>query len=522
MSATHQFDRRTFLKATGAAGAVAASSGLVAGAPGPTPGPKEDEVLVGVSASADGVRDTVAPNVSSDAEIVHENETLRYVAVKLPSRAADAAQQNFIDAVTEKEGVKYAERNATHQAQYTPNDPRFGDQYAPQQVEADAAWDTTLGSHDVTVAVVDTGIQYDHPDLDGNFCGDEGYDFADDDTDPYPDTCDETHGTNVAGIVAAQIDNRTAIAGIGRSCLLSCRALDENGSGSTSDIADAIEWAADQGANIINLSLGGGGYSDTLKNAVSYAYDNGSFLVGAAGGSASDGVSYPAAYSEVVAVSSVDSNEQFASFSNYGSEIELCAPGVDVLTLGRTCSSSDYAKYSGTSFSTAVVSGCAGLALAQWDLTNSELRSHLKCTAKDVGLPSDEQGSGQVNAYNAVITQPGNCDVGGGGDDSVSETISDSLSSSYDYDDWEWNWECSDPSTVEILLDGPSDADFDLYVNTGTTTNASPSNYDYASYTTDSQESITIDAPDDSTPMQVDVDSYSGSGSYDLTITEYR
>ncbi|WP_137285126.1 S8 family serine peptidase [Halorussus salinisoli] len=518
---TQRFNRRTFLKATGVAGAAAATSGITAATPGREPGPKEDEVLVGVSAGKGDIEQTVSQYVPGDAEVVHKNENLRYVAVKFPS-ANSTAQQNFIDAVTKKDGIKYAEVNETLESQYTPNDPQFGDQYAPQQVQSDDAWDTTLGDSSVTIAVVDTGAQYDHPDLSGNFESDPGYDFVDNDSDPYPDVpSDEYHGTHVSGCAAAVVDNDTGVAGQGNTSLINGRALDEDGSGSTSDIADAVEWAADQGAEIINMSLGGGGYTDTMKNAVSYASDNGSLPICAAGNDGTNSVSYPAAYSECVAISAVDSSENLASFSNYGDEIELAAPGVDILST-TTETRGSYEKLSGTSMATPVTSGVAGLTLAKWDLTNSELRSHLKNTAKDIGLSSDKQGSGQVNAYNAVTTDPSDGGGGGGDGDSTTSSVSGTLDGYWDYDDYSYGWEYSSPSKVEVVLDGPSDADFDLYINTGTTENASPSNYDYSSTSTDSQESITIDSPDDSTDMQIDVDSYSGSGDYTLTVTEYQ
>lgn len=516
---TQRSDRRTFMKAAGVAGATATLGGITAATPGREPGPKEDEVLVGVSAGQGDIEQKVAQHVPGNAEVVHKNETLRYVAVKFPSEAADNAQQNFIDAVTKKEGIKYAEVNETLETQYAPNDPQFGDQYAPQQVESDAAWDTTLGDSNVTIAVVDTGAQYDHPDLAGNYQSNPGYDFVDNDSDPYPDVpSDEYHGTHVSGCAAAVVDNGTGVAGQGNSSLINGRALDENGSGSTSDIADAVEWAADQGADIINMSLGGGGYTSTMKNAVSYADDQGSLSICAAGNDGTSSVSYPAAYSECVAISAVDSSENLASFSNYGSEIELAAPGVDVLST-TTETRGSYERLSGTSMATPVTSGVAGLTLAQHDLTNAELRSHLKNTAKDIGLSSDKQGSGQVNAYNAVTTTPGD-GGGGGGGDSVSETVSDYLDGYWDSDCWTWAWEFSDPSRIEVVLDGPSDADFDLYINEGYASCPSSSSYDYRSISTDSQESITIDNPDTSTDLYITVDSYSGSGSYDLTITE--
>lgn len=518
-------NRRTFLKATGAAGAALALGGVTTAAPGRKPGAKEDEVLVGVSATADDIGATVEQHVPDNAEVVHENETLRYVAVKFPSEASDAARENFIEAITKKEHIKYAEANETHQALLTPSDPRFGDQYAPQMVNADAAWDTTLGSSSVTIAVIDTGVQYDHPDLSANFGSDKGHDFADDDGDPYPDVAsDEYHGTHVSGIAAGVTDNGTGTSGVSDSTILSGRTLDESGSGSTADIADAIQWAADQGADVINMSLGGGGYTSTMKNAVSYAYDNGVFIAAAAGNDGTSSVSYPAAYSECLAVSALDSDGSLASYSNYGDEIELAAPGSNVLAT-TTEARGSYERLSGTSMATPVVAGVAGLALAQWGVTNTELRSHLKNTAVDVGLPASQQGSGRVDAQNAVETEPGSGDGGGGGGgggDSTSASVSDSLSGYWDSDCWNYGFEYSSPSQVVIELSGPTNADFDLYASDGTGTCPTTSSYDYRSWSPDSQEIITIDNPDDSTDLTVLVDSYSGGGSYTLTITEYQ
>ncbi|QZP37545.1 S8 family peptidase [Halobaculum magnesiiphilum] len=527
--------RRGFLKLAGAAAGAAAFGGVASARKGRSPGPKEDEILVGVSVTADDIEGEVAQYVPGNAEVVHSNETLSYVAVKFPEEAADVARENFIEAITKKEHVKYAERNETLETQLSPNDPQFSSQYAPQQVNSDDAWDTTLGDSSVTVAVVDTGAQYDHPDLAGNYASDPGYDFADGDSDPAPDApSDEYHGTHVSGCAAAVVDNGSGVAGQGNSTLINGRSLDESGSGSTADIADAIQWAADEGADVINLSLGGGGYTDTMKNAVSYADDNGALVIAAAGNSGTSSVSYPAAYSECVAVSAVDSNENLASFSQYGDSVELCAPGVNVLST-TTEARGSYEELSGTSMATPVTSGVAGLTLAAWpDLTTLELRDHLKATAADIGLSADEQGSGQVDALAAVTTDPADSGGGGGDDgddddggdggsgDSTTGSVDGSLSGYWDYDDYTWSWNYSSPSRVVVELDGPADADFDLYVNTGTTGNASPGDYDYTSRSLDSQESITVDDPDTSTDMQVDVDSYSGSGSYTLTITEYQ
>ncbi len=520
MRENHSVDRRRFLQLLGVSG-LASAMGLSAATPSREPGPKTDELLVGVSATASSPRASVESHLPSQAQVVHENNTLGYVAVKPAAQDNGQTHRSLKQAVEKRGSVKYVEPNATHRAFYTPNDPQYGDQYADQMVNAPAAWEDTLGDSGVTVAVVDQGVKYDHPDLSGNMASDPGYDFVDNDSDPYPDNLsEEIHGTHVAGIAAAGVDNGTGVTGIGNSTIISGRALSESGSGSTSDIADAIEWAADQGADVINLSLGGGGYNQTMKNAVSYATDSGSLIVAAAGNSGSRGVSYPAAYSECVAISALDSDGSLASYSQYGESIELAAPGTDVLS---TWTGDDYNRISGTSMATPVVAGVAGLTLAKWDLTNSELRSHIKNTAADIGLSSDKQGSGRVDAGNAVTTQPGD----GGGDDppgdgdSTTDSVTASLSGYWDSTCHSWNWEYSDPTQIVVELDGPSSADFDLFANEGTGSCPSRSNYTHNSWSNDSQETITIDNPDTSTGLYMLVDSYSGSGEYTLTVTEY-
>nr|BAA10958.1 serine protease halolysin R4 [Haloferax mediterranei ATCC 33500] len=517
MAGTPNFDRRSFLRLAAAAG-LTGMAGVTSATPGRSPGPKKDEILVGVTSTADSPRKAVADAVPGNAEIVHENETLSYAAVKFPSKAPKQARENFISAITKRDEVKYAEKNATHEALYTANDPKYGSQYAPQQVNADSAWDTTLGSSSVKIAVVDQGVKYDHPDLSSQFGSNKGRDFVDNDGDPYPDLLsDEYHGTHVAGIAAGTTDNNEGIGGISNSTLLSGRALSESGSGSTSDIADAIEWAADQGADVINLSLGVGGYSSTMKNAVSYATQQGSLVVAAAGNDGRQSVSYPAAYSECVAVSALDPDETLASYSNYGSEIDLAAPGTNVLSCWTT--STEYNEISGTSMATPVVSGVAGLALAVHNLSPAGLRNHLKNTAVDIGLSSTKQGSGRVDAANAVTTDPG--DGGGGGGGGSKETTYDgTLSSSSDSNCVSHSWNYSSPSQVVIDLSGPSSADFDLYATEGSGTCPTTRSYDYRSWSYDSTEQIVIDNPDTSADLGILVDSYSGSGSYTVTITE--
>ncbi|WP_435364521.1 S8 family serine peptidase [Haloarchaeobius sp. DYHT-AS-18] len=526
--------RRTFLQATGIAAGAAAVPGLTAATPGRSPGPKEDELLVGVAASASvaDAKAAITSDLPANADVVHENDELGYMAVKLPDQAAAQANSAVAEAMKQKPGVKYVEENKTHYALGTPNDPKFDGQYAPQQVRAPTAWDTTQGSSDVTIAVVDQGVMYDHPDLSARFGSDKGQDFVDSDSDPYPDSMsDEYHGTHVAGICAGTIDNGTGVAGMSNSTLLSGRSLSEQGSGSTADIADAVQWAADQGADIINMSLGGGGYTDTMKNAVSYAVNNGALPICAAGNAGEGSVDYPAAYNECVAVSAVDENENLASFSNYGSKIDVAAPGVDILscwTEYKSAYGGKYNKISGTSMACPAAAGVAALGLAaDPTLTVSELRSKLKNTAVDIGLSADQQGSGRVDAAN--IVGGGGGGGGGGGDDggdggSCGDTSSGgsadgSLSGYWDSDSYSYTASLADPCQVTVTLDGPAGADFDLYVTKDGRT-PSTSDYDERSITQDSSEQIVIDTVSSGQEFGILVDSYSGSGSYTVSVEE--
>jgi serine protease len=513
---TRRFERRSFLKALAAATGLASLGGVGSATPGREPGSKENEVLVGVAASADDLEQEVEQYVPGNARVVHSNEEIRYVAVQFPARAPDHARENFIEAITRRDHIRYAELNTTYEALAT-NDPLYGEQYAPEMVGCEEAWETTFGDSNVLISIIDQGIQYDHPNLEAGYEG--GRDFVDD-GDPYPATEGENHGTHVGGIAGGRTDNGTGHAGISDCSLLSARALGSSGGGSLSDIADAIAWSADQGAHIINLSLGGGGYTQTMKNAVSYALSAGSLPVAAAGNDGRRSVSYPAAYDECLAVSALDPDGSLAWYSNWGEEIELAAPGSDVLS---TINFDDYDRFSGTSMAAPVVSGVGGLALSAWDLSASDLRLHLQATAEDIGLSEDEQGSGRVDAAAAVATDPdGNGEDDGDdptcGSETETTTVTDSLSGWGDSDCWRYPWR-TDPCQVVVELSGPSDATFDLYVNEGGGC-PTTSDYDHRSYTMGSEETIIVDFPDVTDDCYVLVDAWSGSGSYDLTITE--
>ncbi|WP_435078867.1 S8 family serine peptidase [Halococcus sp. AFM35] len=395
MPKTSSFSRREFLKVAGTIGIL---SGAADTAVAQQSDRRRNELLVGVDPSTNARR-TAQRALPSEARIVSENDTLGYVRAELPERISTSATASVTSTVASRRGVEYAEPNAVYETLAVPNDPHFGDQYAPEMVNAPAAWNTTYGDGEVTIAVVDQGVKYDHPDLEANVASDRGRNLVDDDDDPYPNSlADEHHGTHVAGIASAGTDNDTGIAGISNATLLGVRALNESGSGTTADIADGIQWAADNGADIINLSFGGGGFTETLQKAVSYAHEEGVLLVAAAGNSGGS-VSYPAAYDECVAVSALDPDGGLASYSSRGPEIELTAPGTNVLS---TWTDDGYNLLSGTSMAAPVVSGVAALVLSQKNLTKGELRSRLKNAAIDVGLSSEEQGSGRIDAAVAM------------------------------------------------------------------------------------------------------------------------
>ena len=529
--------RRDFVRVLGALGAGALATETVAATPGRQPEAGRDELLVGVADDAE-MSEVESQAVSTAAatargrgrgrgqpSVTHRNETLEYFAVELPEQASDRAREAIREAMERRPGVDYAEENVTVETMEAPNDPQYDTQYAPQQVNAESAWDTTFGDTDVTVAVIDTGAAYGHEDLDALYRDDPGYDFVSEDGDPYPDSGAE-HGTHVSGCASADTDNGVGVAGVTDATIINARTLGGSGGGSLSDVADGVQWAADQGADIINMSLGGGGYTQTMKNAVQYAYDQNDVLIlCAAGNSSTSPVSYPARYEECVAVSALDPNEDLANFSNYGADVEVGAPGVNVLS---TVPGDGYAEFSGTSMASPVAAGVAALGAAAYpDLSASELRQRLKDTAADVGLPSDEQGSGRVDAATIVEGgdggdgddgdggdgddgDGGDGDDGDGGDgcgDTISGQATGTLEGWWDEDSYYWPVQHDDPCelTVELTGDG---YDFDLYAG------------GESSRSRDSTESITLS--DISADQQIDitVESYWGDGDYTLTVTE--
>ncbi len=321
-----------------------------------------------------------------------------------------------------------------------PNDPYLGhlwglynygqtDGTIDSDIDILEAWESTTGSSDIIVAVIDSGIDYTHPDLtnqiwvntdeipdnglddDNNGYIDDrfGYDFSQNDNDPFDEN---GHGTHCAGIIAAEGNNNIGIAGINWRCsIMPCRFLDAGGSGTVTDAIEAINYAVANKAKILNNSWGGGGYSTALKAAIENAEEQGVLFVAAAGNSATNNdlhPHYPSSYtcSNIISVAATDDRDDIASFSCYGKQsVDISAPGVRILSTVP----GGYNWYSGTSMATPHVSGVAALLLSlNPNMTLLELKSRLVWTGDSIQALQDITLSGRrLNSSYALTAENG-------------------------------------------------------------------------------------------------------------------
>jgi YD repeat-containing protein len=361
----------------------------------------------------------------------HTNDTATQKLKKLPRtevyRLQIPAGKNVDEMLTlyrQESSVEYAEANYEIKALAVPNDPFFSQQWGLQNtgqtggtpgadIHAPEAWDVEKGSSSLVIAVIDTGCDLTHPDLAGKFVS--GHDFVNNDSDP---SDDNGHGTFCAGIAAAVTDNTVGIAGV--SCgskIMPVKVLDATGTGNYFTLADGIIHAADNGASVINLSLGGDTPNTTLEEAMKYAYAKGVVICAAAGNSGASGVAYPAAYTQYcLAVAATDNNDQRASFSSCGPEVDIAAPGVNIHS---TYKDGTYKTASGTSASTPFVSGLAALLLSHDStLTPGQVEWQIQATCDDVNAttyPGGDNylGAGRINAARALgagSSSPGTVD----------------------------------------------------------------------------------------------------------------
>ncbi|MFD2372056.1 S8 family peptidase [Brevibacillus sp. GCM10020057] len=302
----------------------------------------------------------------------------------------------------------FAEPNYLLLPNRKPNDPYYTEyQWNLPLIGMEQSWDVSEGSNDVIVAVVDTGVDMNHPEFKGKLV--KGYNVLEDNDKPQDDN---GHGTHVSGIIAARTNNRDGIAGMTwKSKLMPIKAIGADGSGSAVDIARGIYWATDHGAEVINLSVGNYTSSAVLKEACRYAYDHNVVMVAASGNDASDQPSYPAAYEEVLSVAAVDHLKERADFSNFGDYVDVAAPGVDIPS---TYIDNDYASLSGTSMACPHVAALAALVRSVHpDMKNSDVMELIRKSAEDLGPPGHDQlyGYGMIDVNNTLKqlhTEPAN------------------------------------------------------------------------------------------------------------------
>lgn len=457
----------------------------------------DQELIVGLEPSGDGpaaLSDRVTPDGTTTVDV---NEVLHAAVVEPPASMSPSAA---IDRIASEEGVRYVERNhrvtldsrgairdperdrnTTERATAAPpDDPLFGSQVAPSVVEAPEAWEQTTGDGDVTIAVIDSGVKYDHEDLAANMdesVDNHGTNLRGDDEDPYPRkfgeggssdrSYTESHGTSVAGIAGAVTNNGSGVAGLSDCSLLAVRVFDQDEDRTwASTVSDGIVWAVDHGADVVNLSLGSSNESSLYTDAIRYARAHGTVTVGAAGNDSLRLEEYGPGSQSTFAVSATEPDDEFTDFSNWGPYVDLAAPGTGSSTETTYPASGgepadEYRRFAGTSMSTPVVSGVAGLALSAASNPWGPLRvyEHLTATAKDVGLDEERQGAGRIDAAAAVDDLP---------DEESFFELEPSFDNAVDTDDltvtaYEGQ-QLPIETTVKNLGDAPGTRDIELFV----------------------------------------------------------
>lgn len=388
----------------------------------------EPEIKVQLSPEELGYRQTEAPSqtvqfLSSDPRfkgrhIIYFAGRSGQVTVARGETLTFTTRDTVGQTVSENRTHWRGTENETDPNGTRPNDPRYDEQWNFKMINAEEAWKRTRGKG-VVVAVIDTGVS--GPDYKkGKGCKDfkdtkfvPGYDFVNKDDQPYDD---HAHGTHVAGTIAESTNNNEGVAGLAfEASIMPLKVLSASGGGSAGDIADAIRWAADHGANVINMSLGSAYPSKVMENACNYAAKKGVVIVCAAGNSFREGVGYPAAYPACIAVSSVGPSGELSKFSSWGKQVAIAAPGGDMIDsqdpkdgiLQNTNypekaggNGDDYYSFQGTSMASPHVAAAAALVMSQGIKDPAKVRDVLTKTA----TPKNDKkkyGAGILNVGNA-------------------------------------------------------------------------------------------------------------------------
>ncbi len=368
----------------------------------------------------------ISPTIRAyGAEEISKISGLEIYRLKVPERTT---VEEMVFALSQNPDVEYAEPNYKTRLCVTPNDKYFDYQYylrntgqeipteerprgkKDADIKATTAWEETKGKADILIAILDTGVDLSHPDLKTKIYS-GGRDFINND---FEANDDYGHGTAVASVAAAETDNSEGIAGVAwNSKILPVKIMDENGEGVYSDLIAGIKWAVDNRASVVNLSLGGDEPSSGLRDALKYAHDKGVVVVAAAGNDSS-AVLYPAAYDDYcLAIAATDYEDKQADWSNFGSQVDVAAPGVSIICAVPTWffgpGSNPYGIGGGTSLSTPQVAGLAALlkALKPW-LSVDQVMDVIRYSADDVNSanhPGKDNylGYGRINMEKALV-----------------------------------------------------------------------------------------------------------------------
>ncbi len=340
---------------------------------------------------------TFSAKYQTNVKKIIPNINVMVMEIPANQRSAD-----FIKTLSSDKDVLFAEPDIKVELDEIEfNDPQFKDQYALKKVEAQKAWDINQGSSDVVIAIVDTGVDLEHPDLKGKLL--TGYNAIAPGTDPKDDS---RHGTHVAGIASAIGNNSVGISGIAPKCKILPVKVLGNGSGSIATIADGLIWAANNGADVVNMSLGTYTEEKTLGEAVKYALSKNVVCIATMGNDNIERRRFPAGFTGMIAVGSTDENDKKSTFSNFGNWITVSAPGTNILsTLPTYMSPSGYGRLSGTSMAAPLVTGLAALVRSQSkNLSPENISKLLKSSADDLGDSGFDNiyGAGRVNAFKAL------------------------------------------------------------------------------------------------------------------------
>ncbi len=331
----------------------------------------------------------------------------------------DVRDEDLIERLEDMDDVEYAEENVTFEITETvPDDPNYSSQWALPKIDAPDAWDSQQGTGNIVVAVLDTGVDWDHVDINSNIwtntgeiAGNEidddmngyvddirGWDFSNNDNNPDDDN---NHGTHVAGIIGAETDNATGVSGtIWNVKIMALKCFYSSGTGSLDDAIDALDYALDNGADIINMSWRGTSYAQSLQDKINELHSNGIIQIVASGNDYRNTENYyPASMNNVLTVGATVSSDARAAFSNYGYKVEIAAPGDDILSLGRN---DTYRTSGGTSMATPYAAGVAALVLDENNALDNEQVMQVLMENSDSFSPDQYSGRGRVNANNAV------------------------------------------------------------------------------------------------------------------------